>query len=67
LTAARIGWGIHYPIPCHLQPAFREKSACSGAPVAERAASRIISLPMSPTLRADDIDRICAVLRGATT
>ena len=22
LDAAGIGWGIHYPVPCHLQPAF---------------------------------------------
>ncbi|MQA14209.1 MAG: aminotransferase class V-fold PLP-dependent enzyme [Pseudonocardiaceae bacterium] len=63
LDAAGIGWGVHYPIPCHRQPAFgisRDR-----LPVAERAAGRILSLPMSPTLRADQAARVCDVLRGA--
>lgn len=65
LTAAGIGWGIHYPIPCHRQPAFSAHAATS-APVTERAAERIVSLPMSPNLRDDQITRVCEVLRGVT-
>jgi len=62
LDAAAIGWGIHYPVPCHRQPAFAE-FAHEQLPVAEHAATRILSLPMSPTLTASDVDRVCAALR----
>ena len=62
LSAAGIGWGAHYPIPCHRQPAF--SAFHEELPVAERAAGRVLSLPMSPTLREDAIARVCDVLRG---
>lgn len=62
LTEAGIGWGIHYPVPCHVQPAFEEFSAT--VPVTESAAQRIVSLPMSPTLREEQVARVCDVLRG---
>lgn len=64
LDAAGIGWGIHYPVPCHRQPAFAAYAGAS-APVTERAAERIVSLPMSPNLSDDQIARVCEVLRGA--
>jgi dTDP-4-amino-4,6-dideoxygalactose transaminase len=63
LDAARIGWGIHYPVPCHRQPAF--SAFAEPLPVAEAAAGRILSLPLSPTLPAAAVDRVCAVLRHA--
>ncbi|HXT43387.1 MAG TPA: DegT/DnrJ/EryC1/StrS family aminotransferase [Pseudonocardiaceae bacterium] len=69
LTAAGIGWGVHYPIPCHEQPAlatFHESAPTNQKlPVAERAASRILSLPMSPTLSIEQVARVCDVLGGA--
>lgn len=63
LTAAGVGWGVHYPVPCHRQPAFAEYGG--RLPVAEQAAEQILSLPMSPTLRDTDIARVCETLRGA--
>ena len=72
LTAAGIGWGVHYPIPCHLQPALagsiarnQSQPAAAAMPVAERAAGRILSLPMSPTLSVEQVARVCDVLGGA--
>ncbi|WP_197022249.1 DegT/DnrJ/EryC1/StrS family aminotransferase [Candidatus Blastococcus massiliensis] len=62
LDAAGIGWGLHYPVPCHRQPAFAE-FADGPLPVAEEAAEQILSLPMSPNLWAEQVQRICAVLR----
>jgi dTDP-4-amino-4,6-dideoxygalactose transaminase len=73
LTAAGIGWGVHYPIPCHQQPALagpqspvgEKQPAAHEFPVAESAASRILSLPMSPTLTIEQVTRVCDVLGGA--
>jgi dTDP-4-amino-4,6-dideoxygalactose transaminase len=60
-----IGWGIHYPIPCHRQPAYREFA--ESLPVAEEVAGQILSLPMSPTLTDDQVDRVCETLWKAST
>ncbi|MBV9313915.1 MAG: DegT/DnrJ/EryC1/StrS family aminotransferase [Pseudonocardia sp.] len=62
LTAAGIGWGLHYPVPCHLDSAYAEFTG--RMPVAERAASRILSLPMSPNLSQQQVTTVCDVLRG---
>jgi dTDP-4-amino-4,6-dideoxygalactose transaminase len=59
-----IGWGVHYPIPCHRQPAYRE--FVEDLPVAEHAALRILSLPMSPTISDAQVDRVCEVLQGVS-
>jgi dTDP-4-amino-4,6-dideoxygalactose transaminase len=64
LDAERIGWGIHYPVPCHRQPAYAD-FADEPLPIAEQAAQRILSLPMSPTLAVDQVDRVCDVLAQA--
>ena len=47
LSSARIGTGIHYPIPCHLQPPFLSRRI-SALPATEQAAGEILSLPMYP-------------------
>jgi dTDP-4-amino-4,6-dideoxygalactose transaminase len=51
LAAAGIGTGIHYPIPLHLQKAYRALGYRKGDfPVTERVAAEILSLPMYPEL-----------------
>ena len=51
LAAARIGTGIHYPIPLHLQKAYATFQYQKGDfPVTERVAAEILSLPMFPGL-----------------
>ena len=51
LAAEKIGTGIHYPIPLHLQKAYTGLGVKRGdLPVTETAAERILSLPMFPTL-----------------
>ena len=66
LTAAGIGWGLHYPVPCHLQPPYQDGTRPGQLPVAEAAAARIVSLPMSPVLRETQVNRVCDVLRSVT-
>jgi dTDP-4-amino-4,6-dideoxygalactose transaminase len=51
LAAAKIGTGIHYPIPLHLQSAYRTLGYGKGDfPVTERTVAEILSLPMFPGL-----------------
>jgi dTDP-4-amino-4,6-dideoxygalactose transaminase len=52
--------GIHYRTPCHLQPAFAPVKA--RLPIAERAATRMLSLPMFPHLTNEQMDRVVAAL-----
>ena len=66
LTDANIGWGEHYPVPVHLQPAFAHLGKAEGSyPVAEKLMRESVSLPMFPELEPEDIDRVCEVLRGS--
>jgi dTDP-3-amino-3,4,6-trideoxy-alpha-D-glucose transaminase len=54
LAAAGVETLIHYPVPCHLQPAFEGLGFRPGAfPLAERLADEVLSLPMWPGLSAD--------------
>jgi dTDP-3-amino-3,4,6-trideoxy-alpha-D-glucose transaminase len=60
----RILTGVHYPVPLHLQPVFQEWAPASARlPIAETAAREILSLPMGPHLKEDDVRRVCASIR----
>ena len=51
LESVGIPTAVHYPIPLHLQPAFAALGYGPGSfPVAERAAERVLSLPLHPFL-----------------
>ena len=68
LTAEGIGTGIHYPVPLHLQRAYRSLGYRAGDfPVAEKAATEILSLPMYPGLEDDQITRVCDALKAFAT
>jgi dTDP-4-amino-4,6-dideoxygalactose transaminase len=57
---------IHYPLPLHLQPAFRNLGYKLGDfPIAEQAAHEILSLPLYPEMTTDHIQQIAEqVLRA---
>jgi dTDP-4-amino-4,6-dideoxygalactose transaminase len=52
LKANSVGTAIHYPLPVHLQPAYRDRLVPSGGQLAqtERACRKVLSLPMHPQL-----------------
>jgi dTDP-4-amino-4,6-dideoxygalactose transaminase len=63
LAARGISTGIHYPVPIHLQEAYRERGFHTGAfPVTEAAASRVLSLPMYPEMTESDVRRVAAAV-----
>jgi dTDP-4-amino-4,6-dideoxygalactose transaminase len=59
-----IGTGVHYTVPCHLQPAFAGLNA-PAFPVAERAAHLLLSLPMGPHMTADHVQQVARSLSRA--
>ena len=64
LADAGIPTRIYYPIPLHLQSAYRENPQVpTGLPVAERLAAQVLSLPMHPYLDARAQSRVIAALR----
>jgi len=64
LTDKGIGSAIHYPIPLHLQPAFRYLSYKEGDfPEAERAAKEVVSLPIHHTLTDEEVDYIISAIK----
>jgi dTDP-4-amino-4,6-dideoxygalactose transaminase len=66
LNQAGVGAGIHYPSPIHLTPAYAHLCLSAGTfPVAERAASEILSLPLYPHLTFDQQEYVAAVLGSA--
>ena len=67
LKAAGVETLIHYPIPCHLQPAFAGLGFRRGDfPLAERLADEVLSLPFWPGMPAEDVAAVAAVVRDAT-
>lgn len=52
---------IYYPIPLHLQKAYRDERYHEGDfPVAEKLAQHVLSLPMHTELEAEQLDYICS-------
>ena len=57
LAARGIQTAIHYPVPIHLQPAYRRLGQPPGSlPVTERLAGEILSLPMFPELTQEQVE-----------
>ena len=64
LRAKGIGTGVHYPVPVHLQPAYRGRVALGPAACreSERAAAEVLSLPMYPELSDAQVALVCEAL-----
>jgi dTDP-4-amino-4,6-dideoxygalactose transaminase len=68
LAARGIATGIHYPVPIHLQEAYRDRGFGPGSfPVTEAAAARVLSLPMYPELTESEVRRVAHSLGDALT
>ena len=64
LAAKGISCGIHYPVPVHLQEAYRFLGLPRGSfPVAERCADEFLSLPMFPELTSEQVAYVAGAVR----
>jgi dTDP-4-amino-4,6-dideoxygalactose transaminase len=59
-----IAAGIHYPIPLHLQPAFRHLGYKAGDfPMSEDLGRECLSLPLFPELTEDEVRTVAQAVR----
>ncbi len=66
LETMGIQTGIHYPLPCHLQPGFQFLGYREGDfPVAEKLSREIVSLPMFPGMTERQIELVADSLADA--
>jgi dTDP-4-amino-4,6-dideoxygalactose transaminase len=55
---------VHYAVPLHLQPAFRDGGLKRGAlPVAEQACREVLSLPLWPYMPETAVEEVAARVR----
>jgi dTDP-4-amino-4,6-dideoxygalactose transaminase len=63
LASRSILTGIHYPVPVHLQPAYRGRRLSFDEPrETDRLCEEILSLPMFPQLTDAEVDRVIAAI-----
>jgi len=66
LNDAGVGAGVHYPVPVHLQGAFKQLGHKEGDfPAAEKAAKEILSLPMFAEITAEQQQATVDALKKA--
>ena len=64
LKVNNITTGIHYPIPLHLQPAYKKLKFKKGDfPVTEKVSEEILSLPVYPELTEDKIKFVSELIK----
>jgi dTDP-3-amino-3,4,6-trideoxy-alpha-D-glucose transaminase len=65
LAEVGVGTAIHYPFALHRQPLFRRLRDQPECPVAERAATRVLSLPLYPQLGEAEADEVADAVLAA--
>lgn len=64
LKENEIGYSIYYPMPLHMQKAFKYLGYKEGDfPVAEKLAKEVIALPIYPEITRDEIEYVCDTIR----
>ncbi|HHT9153825.1 MAG TPA: DegT/DnrJ/EryC1/StrS family aminotransferase [Candidatus Hypogeohydataceae bacterium YC40] len=56
--------GIHYPLPLHLQPAYAHLGLPRGTfPRAEEATSKVLSLPLYPEIKTEQLEAVVEAIK----
>jgi len=64
LNSKKIATMIHYPVPIHLQDAYKDLGHRKGEfPITEKCVNEILSLPMFPELKSDQIKKIALCIK----
>jgi dTDP-4-amino-4,6-dideoxygalactose transaminase len=64
LAERGIGTLVHYPVPVHMQPAYRDRLRLGDAMAqTEKAAGEIVSLPMYPEMTETEVEAVAMVVR----
>ena len=65
LKTRGVGALVHYPVPVHIQPAYRGRlRGGDSLPETERAAREVLSLPMYPELTEAEVQAVIAWVRA---
>lgn len=56
--------GIHYPVPVHREPAYRENLVSEPLTVTDRAVGRILTLPLYPEMSDEIVHRVSRAVKG---
>jgi perosamine synthetase len=64
LASRGIDTAVHYPIPIHLQPTYRNAYGYEGGefPISELLSEKMLSLPMFPEMTNEQVDRVCEAI-----
>ena len=58
-----VGTSVHYPVPAHRQPAYRQLEYAEGAfPCAECACRQVLSLPLYPELSEEELRHVTSAI-----
>jgi len=65
LSENGINTGLHYPIPLHLQNAYRKSRLRNGSyPITEKVSDQILSLPMFPNLTGEQVEYVSQKIKA---
>jgi len=58
---------VHYPLPCHKQPVYRNTTFSGSLVVSEHLADTLLSLPMHPSITLNEVECVCNTIADYLT
>ena len=64
MDSNEVSTGVHYPIPCHLQPLYKDhpQHAVGTLPVTEAICNGVVSIPVHPHLSEEEVEQVIAAV-----
>ena len=67
LETRGVGTFVHYPLPIHKHPPYAELGGRVGLENSERLADRVVSMPLYPELREEEVEHVAGAAREAAS